>query len=137
MVRVKIRVWDPPEEFTKNGLRPVHVNLHGSGYVVRTFGTDSDFCERLANELGIHVLDCDYAKGMYALGSISAPVPNLCVGYLLQHQSIHSHMPIMMLSMWSITSSLKKGATICPISPLAAFLQDRVSLLLLLVPLPT
>jgi len=26
------------------------------------YGTDSDFCQRLASELGITVLDCDYAK---------------------------------------------------------------------------
>lgn len=46
----------------------------GSGYIIRQlYGTDADFCERLASELGVTVLDCDYAKvdlfGLFILTS--------------------------------------------------------------------
>jgi len=58
--RLKIRVWDPPAP--KNGLRPVHLNFHGSGFMVPSLGVDSDFCQLLASTLNITVLDCDYAK---------------------------------------------------------------------------
>ena len=35
------------------------------------YGTDSDFCQRLASELGITVLDCDYAKVCCSFGVAS------------------------------------------------------------------
>ncbi|KAF8329504.1 Alpha/Beta hydrolase protein [Cantharellus anzutake] len=59
---IKIRVWEPPEEFAAKGPRPVHINFHGGGFVLQGFGIDADFCELLSNELGTYVLDCDYAK---------------------------------------------------------------------------
>jgi len=58
---IRIRVWSPPRTSTTK--IPVHINFHGSGYIIRsTYGTDSDFCERLSLKLGIAVLDCEYAK---------------------------------------------------------------------------
>ncbi|CAD6884609.1 unnamed protein product [Tilletia controversa] len=46
-----------------NGKIPVHINMHGSGFVLPVLGTDCDFCGRLAEELGIVVIDSDYRKG--------------------------------------------------------------------------
>lgn len=34
----------------------------GSGYIIPSLGTDSDFCQFLSERLGITVLDCDYSK---------------------------------------------------------------------------
>ncbi|KAF8315594.1 alpha/beta-hydrolase, partial [Clavulina sp. PMI_390] len=58
---ITIRVWDPPDA-APGQPRGVHINFHGSGYVLPDLGNDSDFCELLASKLHITVLDCDYAK---------------------------------------------------------------------------
>ncbi|KAK0526858.1 hypothetical protein OC834_004651 [Tilletia horrida] len=46
-----------------NGKIPVHINMHGSGFVLPVLGSDCDFCAMLADELGIVVIDSDYRKG--------------------------------------------------------------------------
>lgn len=65
--QIRIRVWSPPSSSSTSEsgtLRPVHINFHGSAHLIRDdYGNDSDFCEYLAKELDITVLDCDYAKG--------------------------------------------------------------------------
>ncbi|KAI1119571.1 alpha/beta-hydrolase [Nemania sp. NC0429] len=42
---------------------PVLVNWHGSGFIIPLFGSDALFCSRVAQEVGIAVLDADYRKG--------------------------------------------------------------------------
>ncbi|KAJ3119877.1 hypothetical protein HK100_000118 [Physocladia obscura] len=44
------------------GPKPVHLNWHGSGYVVNNLGTDSSFCSYIALSTSRIVLDCDYRK---------------------------------------------------------------------------
>ncbi|KAK0549398.1 hypothetical protein OC846_004085 [Tilletia horrida] len=46
-----------------NGKLPVHVSMHGSGFVLPVWGSDCDFCAMVADTLGIVVIDSDYRKG--------------------------------------------------------------------------
>ncbi|UZJ56142.1 hypothetical protein CBS101457_005462 [Exobasidium rhododendri] len=41
---------------------PVHINWHGSGFVLPCFGADTEICAYLANKAGCIVLDADYRK---------------------------------------------------------------------------
>ncbi|KAI1337617.1 alpha/beta-hydrolase [Xylariaceae sp. FL0016] len=42
--------------------RPVLVNWHGSGFIIPLLGTDYLFCDRVARDLGVFVIDADYRK---------------------------------------------------------------------------
>ncbi|CAI4213727.1 unnamed protein product [Parascedosporium putredinis] len=46
----------------EGALSPVLLNWHGSGFVINAFGTDADFCARVARDARIAVLDLDYRK---------------------------------------------------------------------------
>lgn len=41
---------------------PVHVNWHGSGFVMDCFGADADLCAFLADKMRCTVIDADYRK---------------------------------------------------------------------------
>ncbi|KAI1176054.1 Alpha/Beta hydrolase protein [Nemania sp. FL0916] len=41
---------------------PVLVNWHGSGFIMPLFGADALYCSRVAQEVGIAVIDADYRK---------------------------------------------------------------------------
>lgn len=41
---------------------PIVINLHGSGFVMDTFGEDAYFCHRIADEINCSVFDVSYAK---------------------------------------------------------------------------
>lgn len=41
---------------------PVHINWHGSGYVVPCLGADAELCQLIADSLNCIVIDADYAK---------------------------------------------------------------------------
>lgn len=41
---------------------PVVINLHGSGFMLQTFGDDAPFCELVAEQVGCVVLDVAYSK---------------------------------------------------------------------------
>ncbi|KAH7105066.1 Alpha/Beta hydrolase protein [Auriculariales sp. MPI-PUGE-AT-0066] len=58
--KIMIEVYEPP-----NAVKPlpVHINLHGSGFVVPLLGIDAEWCHYLSRELNCVVLDADYAKG--------------------------------------------------------------------------
>ncbi|OAK96953.1 alpha/beta-hydrolase, partial [Phaeosphaeriaceae sp. SRC1lsM3a] len=43
--------------------RPVLVNWHGSGFMVRLLGIDELYCTQLVCDTGITVIDADYRKG--------------------------------------------------------------------------
>ncbi|KAB5592044.1 Alpha/beta hydrolase fold protein [Ceratobasidium theobromae] len=60
--RIRINIYEP-SGFDKSKSYPVHLNFHGSGFMVDMFGTDSDFCRMVSDSTGAIVLDCDYAKG--------------------------------------------------------------------------
>ncbi|KAF8600847.1 alpha/beta-hydrolase [Ceratobasidium sp. AG-I] len=59
--KIRINVYEP-NQFDKNGNYPVHINMHGSGFILPLFGSDADFCRVVSNRTGAIVLDCDYAK---------------------------------------------------------------------------
>ncbi|KAF8684636.1 alpha/beta hydrolase fold [Rhizoctonia solani] len=60
--KIWIRVYEP-ERFDRQKRYPVHLNFHGSGFVIPMPGSDSDFCHLVSKHTGAVVLDCDYAKG--------------------------------------------------------------------------
>ncbi|WFD31740.1 hypothetical protein MSPP1_002779 [Malassezia sp. CBS 17886] len=45
------------------GALPVHLNWHGSGFVIRRLGRDAHMLSLIASRLQCAVLDCDYRKG--------------------------------------------------------------------------
>jgi acetyl esterase/lipase len=57
---IKAEIYYPSAAF-KSPL-PVLVNWHGSGFIIPLFGSDALFCSRLAQEVGIAVVDADYRK---------------------------------------------------------------------------
>jgi len=59
---MKVYVYDPPSK-GESGLRPVHINLHGSGFVLKLHGMDDEVCRYISQTLDCTVLDADYAKG--------------------------------------------------------------------------
>ncbi|KAF8600844.1 alpha/beta-hydrolase [Ceratobasidium sp. AG-I] len=70
---IRINVYKPPymaeleaekasEKQGKEERYPVHINLHGSGFVINIMGSDGEFCRTVSNHTGAIVLDCDYAK---------------------------------------------------------------------------
>ncbi|KAL9931439.1 hypothetical protein V8E36_009725 [Tilletia maclaganii] len=68
---IKVYIYKPAENNTRyqarlkagDGKIPVHINMHGSGFVLPVLGSDCDFCAYLADELGIVIIDSDYRKG--------------------------------------------------------------------------
>jgi len=42
--------------------KKIHINCHGSGFVIPSLGTDIDFCALLASKTNTTVFDCDYRK---------------------------------------------------------------------------
>ncbi|GAB3169367.1 hypothetical protein GCM10027059_34110 [Myceligenerans halotolerans] len=58
----EVRAWAyrPPEGADAGGLPPVHVNLHGGGFVLRGPDQDDPWCRLLAAEAGVVVLNVDY-----------------------------------------------------------------------------
>ncbi|KAG8689503.1 hypothetical protein FRC11_002260 [Ceratobasidium sp. 423] len=60
--KIRINVYEP-KGFNKSKNYPVHLNFHGSGFIIDMLGTDGDFCHLVSQRVGAVVLDCDYAKG--------------------------------------------------------------------------
>ena len=74
--KVKIDIYEPRPSSTsannkdegldakdrKKKRLPVHVNFHGSGYILKVHGSDAEICAYLANTLNCIVIDADYAK---------------------------------------------------------------------------
>ncbi|GAB4086043.1 alpha/beta hydrolase [Myceligenerans cantabricum] len=58
----EVRAWAyrPPEAADAGLLPPVHVNLHGGGFVLRGPAQDDPWCRLLAAEAGVVVLNLDY-----------------------------------------------------------------------------
>lgn len=61
---IEVHVFEPPKGIhgEKNGPLPVHINFHGSGFVLPNMGEDSEQCAYWASKLGCVVLDSDYVK---------------------------------------------------------------------------
>ncbi|KAH7186379.1 Alpha/Beta hydrolase protein [Fusarium oxysporum] len=57
-----IKAWlhqSPCRSRTTPGLL---INWHGSGFILPSLGMDHEFCDRIANEAGVVVIDADYRK---------------------------------------------------------------------------
>ncbi|RSL53421.1 hypothetical protein CEP54_010434 [Fusarium duplospermum] len=52
-----------PPNYTKDEPRALVINWHGGGYVMPNLGQDHSFCEQVAREANVLVLDADYRKG--------------------------------------------------------------------------
>ena len=61
---IEVHVFEPPKgaEDEKKGPLPVHINFHGSGFVLPNMGEDSEQSAYWASKLGCIVLDSDYVK---------------------------------------------------------------------------
>ncbi|RTE85077.1 hypothetical protein BHE90_000338 [Fusarium euwallaceae] len=55
-------VYYPPN-YNKDQPRALVINWHGGGYVMPNLGQDHSFCEQVAREANVLVLDADYRKG--------------------------------------------------------------------------
>jgi acetyl esterase/lipase len=51
-----------PPDHDANAPAPVMINWHGSGFVLENLGMDHAFCEKIAREGRVVVLDADYRK---------------------------------------------------------------------------
>jgi acetyl esterase/lipase len=58
---IKIHIYTP-KDAPKGEKLPVHLNLHGSGFVIPSLGSDREFCGEMAKRLECVVIDCDYRK---------------------------------------------------------------------------
>lgn len=56
---IKAHVYRPPEENQKHP-SPVLINFCGSGFVLRTFGSDDEYCRFIANNTDYTVIDVQY-----------------------------------------------------------------------------
>ncbi|KAJ3199053.1 hypothetical protein HDU82_000764 [Entophlyctis luteolus] len=59
---IRVAVYRKKGTPPRQGPQPVHLNWHGSGYIIPCFGFDQKFCAFLAASAGVVVLDCDYRK---------------------------------------------------------------------------
>ncbi|KAL8292389.1 hypothetical protein RQP46_001001 [Phenoliferia psychrophenolica] len=71
------------ETMGASGPRAVHLNFHGSGFVVPWLGSDTAFCARVAAEADVVVLDCDYRKAPEAPFPAAHNVTHDVFAYLL------------------------------------------------------
>lgn len=60
--KIKVDAYIPNNLLKSTKQLPVHINWHGSGYVLDCFGADGDFCAYLANKMQCIILDADYRK---------------------------------------------------------------------------
>lgn len=63
--KIVVDVYEPSEStnLARRGPLPVHVNFHGSGFVLPCHGSDAELCAHWAAQIGCIALDSDYAKG--------------------------------------------------------------------------
>lgn len=65
---IKVDVYQPESSTASEGgvwqaaKKPVHINWHGSGFVLPCLGGDVDFCTYMVQKLQITILDADYRK---------------------------------------------------------------------------
>ena len=57
---LRVDVYLPAQ--AKGGSLPVVINVHGSGFVLSTFGHDAPFCQLIADQVHCVVLDVAYSK---------------------------------------------------------------------------
>lgn len=59
--KIKILVHEP-KAVSKDSLLPVHINFHGSAFILPCLDCDAELCHHISNTLGCIVIDGDYAK---------------------------------------------------------------------------
>ncbi|UNI13283.1 hypothetical protein JDV02_000040 [Purpureocillium takamizusanense] len=60
---IKAWIYHPPGYVDGGEPSGVVVNWHGGGYIIPNLGMDHAFCERVARDTNLQVLDADYQKG--------------------------------------------------------------------------
>jgi acetyl esterase/lipase len=61
--KIRVNIHEPPNLTSSASLPGVHLNFHGSGFVLDMFGGDAEHLTYLAETVGCIVVDGDYAKG--------------------------------------------------------------------------
>jgi acetyl esterase/lipase len=59
---IRVDVYLPSHIDDSNSTLPVIVNMHGSGFLLNTFGDDARFCQLMANQVSCAVFDVAYSK---------------------------------------------------------------------------
>lgn len=59
---LKAFIYEPKGLDKSQGKPAVHLNFHGSGFMIPCLGSDKEFCGLLASRLNMVVVDCDYRK---------------------------------------------------------------------------
>lgn len=60
--KIKVDAYLPCKILRSTKPLPIHINWHGSGFVLDCFGADGTFCAYLANKMQCIILDADYRK---------------------------------------------------------------------------
>jgi predicted esterase len=60
--QIPVDVYLPKKGRDTSKALPVVINLHGSGFLLHTFGDDAPFCQLVADQVGCVVLDVAYSK---------------------------------------------------------------------------
>lgn len=63
--KIQVDVYLPKQiekDKVTNEELPVVISIHGSGFMLSTFGDDAEFCQLLANRVGCAILDVSYSK---------------------------------------------------------------------------
>lgn len=58
---IKVNIYRP-KDVPQDEILPVHINMHGSGFVLRMHGTDQGWCSYLSKRMKLVVVDADYSK---------------------------------------------------------------------------
>ncbi|OCB88996.1 alpha/beta-hydrolase [Sanghuangporus baumii] len=61
--RIHLDIYEPSSLDKSQKPFPVHINFHGSAFVLPCHGSDAELCAYLCSRLGCIVVDADYAKG--------------------------------------------------------------------------
>ncbi|CAO1619491.1 unnamed protein product [Parajaminaea phylloscopi] len=58
---IRVHIYQPKDLDTSKPAA-VHLNFHGSGFMIPCLASDREFCGKLASRLNMIVVDCDYRK---------------------------------------------------------------------------
>jgi acetyl esterase/lipase len=59
---IRMHIYLPSPSVELEGPLPIHLNIHGSGFCLNSFGSDAPFCIWLADTLPCVVVDIDHRK---------------------------------------------------------------------------
>ncbi|KAM5362601.1 hypothetical protein ACJA88_013958 [Fusarium oxysporum] len=64
-----IKAWLHQSPYRSRTTPGLLINWHGSGFILPSLGMDHEFCDRIANEAGVVVIDADYPVSGFSAGA--------------------------------------------------------------------